>query len=118
MKKQREAWLLVNPRPVDDLISKVTFPSKTFEYLLSGTPVLTTRLNGYGREYDDKMFFAETDTARGLGEAAQKIANTSQQALDDMTERAYKFITTERTWRAQAERINDFLKRHEENAGN
>ena len=111
MKKQREAWLLVNPRPVDDLIAKVTFPSKTFEYLLSGTPVLTTRLNGYGREYEDKMFFAENDTAQGLGEAAQKIANISQHMLDDMTERAYEFITTERTWRAQAKRINDFLKK-------
>ena len=44
MEKQREAWLLVNPRKVDDLIAKVTFPSKTFEYMLSGTPVLTTPL--------------------------------------------------------------------------
>jgi len=56
---QRNSWLLINPRDPDNLISKLTFPSKTFEYLLSGRPILSTKLNGYSCEYKNYIFFCD-----------------------------------------------------------
>ena len=43
---QCEATLLVNPRPSDKEFCKYSFPSKTIEYMASGTPVLMTKLPG------------------------------------------------------------------------
>ena len=75
MQKQREAWLLINPSIVDAPIDQVTFTSKTFEYLLSGTPVLSTRLNGYGEEYEDHMYWIEDLSANALANTIGSIRN-------------------------------------------
>ena len=48
--KEQEATLLVNPRPTDEEYVKYSFPSKTMEYMASGTPVLTTILPGMPKE--------------------------------------------------------------------
>ena len=109
MQKQREAWLLINPRRVDDLIAKVTFPSKTFEYMLSGTPILTTRLNGYGAEYQDKMFFIEKDDAQGIADAISEMVNKKKEDLSSMTRMAHEFIVRERSWNKQVKTIMEFL---------
>jgi glycosyltransferase involved in cell wall biosynthesis len=109
MQKQREAWLLINPRKVDDLIAKVTFPSKTFEYMLSGTPILTTRLNGYGMEYEDKMFFIEEDTPEGIARAILELNQMDDLELSCMAKKAYDFVVEQKTWKKQVEKIEAFL---------
>lgn len=56
-KLQREAGLLISTRPIDRFALKLTFPSKIIEYLLSGTPVLTTKLNGLADSYDKYVYY-------------------------------------------------------------
>ena len=53
VKYEKKALLLVNPRPVNEEFSKYSFPSKTIEYMLSGTPVISTKLPGIPEEYFD-----------------------------------------------------------------
>lgn len=106
--EQKKAWLLINPRVVDDPISKVTFPSKTFEYMLSGTPTLTTRLNGYSKEYDDKLLFSEGDAAEQLAFAVNNVLEMSQEALETIAQKAKVFVLEERTWKKQTEKIYRF----------
>lgn len=109
IKKQKEAWLLINPRIVNDPIAQVTFPSKTFEYLLSGTPVLTTRLNGYSKEYENLMFFAEDDTPEGLAESIKKVLKTDEIEKTEIADRAREFVINNRNWKVQTSKIYDFL---------
>ena len=59
-------------RVVNDPIAQVTFPSKTFEYLLSGTPVLSTRLNGYTHEYDEAIVDIISDVNMAYSEHARR----------------------------------------------
>ena len=54
MKHQREAALLINPRKNQEM-AKYSFPSKTLEYMLSGTPMLGYKLAGIPEEYYDNM---------------------------------------------------------------
>lgn len=103
------AWLLINPRPIDDAISQVTFPSKIFEYLLSGTPVLSTRLSGFSEEYDKIMFFAEGDDARSIGESINTVAQLPAKILCQAALNAQSFVVNSRTWQKQSARIKDFL---------
>jgi len=107
---QRNAYLLVNPRPVDDPISQVTFPSKIFEYLVSGTPTLTTRLNGFTEEYLDKMFFAESNDPAEMAKKIDEIMNIPFDKLDDIAKKARNFVLKEKSWGRQMERVIDFIK--------
>lgn len=109
MQKQREAFLLVNPRPVDDPISQVTFPSKIFEYILSGTPVLSTRLKGFTDEYNDKMIFFKDDSLSGLSEGINIALSKSDNELMQYSKRAYEFVVSERNWKKQTAKIHDYL---------
>lgn len=109
MRKQREAWGLINPRVVDDPIAKVTFPSKTFEYLLSGTPVISTRLNGYGPEYEGCMLFAQQDTPEGIAAAIRRMAAMPEEELIEMTRKARSMVCAQKTWKVQAGRIKAFI---------
>lgn len=110
MKKQREAWLLINPRVIDDPIAQVTFPSKTFEYLLSGTPVLSTRLNGYTNEYDDVMVYLEDDSPEKIALAIEKIYDSPEKYLKQIADEAKKFIIECRNWKVQSTKILNYLK--------
>ena len=56
VKFEKKAKLLVNPRPTNNEFTKYSFPSKTIEYMASGTPLLTTRLPGIPSEYFDHVF--------------------------------------------------------------
>lgn len=109
MQKQREAFLLVNPRPVDDPISQVTFPSKIFEYMLSGTPILSTRLKGFTDEYNDKMIYFEDDDIKGLSKGIKRALSKNENELLQYSKRAYEFVVNERNWKTQTGKIYDYL---------
>jgi len=106
---QSEAWLLINPRSIENPISKVTFPSKTFEYLLSGTPLLTTRLNGYTEEYQDKMLFTEGDTPNDLAESIRKVNDMKNDVLLEMAKQGREFVIERKIWTKQTQKIYDFI---------
>lgn len=109
LKIQQKAFLLVNPRPVNDPISQVTFPSKLFEYMISGTPVLTTRLNGLDEYYLKYLFIADKDEARGLAAGINTVLSTSQEELLNKARGAFNFIVAEKNWEKQCRKIFDFL---------
>ena len=87
------------------LIAKEEFHLKTFEYLLSGTPVISTRLNGYGPEYRDCMIFAEQDTPEGLAEAIDRMARMQENELADMVSRARDMVCSQKCWSVQTEKL-------------
>lgn len=106
---QKGAFLLINPRVVADPISEVTFPSKVLEYMLSGTPILSTRLNGLRGEYEDKMYFIEGESAQSIAFAIDDLASRPPSELRDMGAKARRFVLHERSWAARAAAIRDFL---------
>lgn len=108
---QSRAWLLANPRPIDDPIAKVTFPSKMFEYTISGTPVLSTRLNGFSEAYYDKMFFVEDNRPETLAAKINEIACLPPEKLYEKAEAAKNFMVTHKTWEIQCRRMYEFLSK-------
>ena len=106
--KQNESWLLVNPRKVDYQISQVTFPSKILEYMLSGTPILSTKLNCFGEEYKDIMLYCDC-TPEAIAQGIRDAYGLDEQEYRDIALRAQNFVLNERTWDKQTERIAAFL---------
>lgn len=110
LQKQSEAFLLINPRRTDDPVSRLTFPSKIFEYMMSGTPVLTTKLNGFSPDYYDKMFFVDRCDSDLIAKKIDEIAGLDQESLAAMARRAKKFVLEHKTWERQTKRIYEFIK--------
>lgn len=110
VEKEREATLLVNPRPTNEEFVKYSFPSKTMEYLSTGTPVLTTMLPGLPEEYAPHVFFIREETAGGIAQSLREVLSHSDEALFEKGCKARDFILKERNNVVQAEKVLAMLK--------
>lgn len=106
---EKKASLLVNPRCVDDEFTKYSFPSKTIEYMLSETPVLTTRLEGIPEEYYEVLFSCKNNGCMLLKESLQFIMSLSEEERVLMGKRGRQFIVKNKNKEIQAKRIYDFM---------
>lgn len=63
---QTRCDVLVNPRPDEGEYTKYSFPSKTMEYILSGSKVVMHRLAGVGEEYYQYIRVPEDSSAEAM----------------------------------------------------
>lgn len=108
--REKEAALLVNPRPTGELFTKYSFPSKTIEYMLSGTPVLMTRMEGIPEEYFSVAFCAGTGSAEDLSAALKNALALSDEQRQTVGEKAKQFVLGRASAEGQSKRILDFMK--------
>lgn len=106
---QREATLLVNPRKPTEDITRFSFPSKTIEYLSSGTPMLGYKLEGIPDEYYKNFYTVENLTIRGLADKLQEVLSLPDEDRHLMAERARNFICQHKTAELQIDRLLSFL---------
>ncbi len=111
VEKEQQATLLVNPRPTHEEFVKYSFPSKTMEYMASGTPVLTTVLPGMPKEYYPYVYFIEEQTAGGVAKALKAVMGQTDEALFQKGSAARKFVLDSRDNITQAGKILAMLKK-------
>ena len=103
--------MLVNPRPTAEEFVKYSFPSKTMEYMSTGTPVLTTVLPGMPEEYHPYVYLIRDETPQGIARALKDTLAQSDEALLQKGMAARNFVLTEKDNVTQAEKILEMLKR-------
>ena len=108
--KEQEATLLVNPRPTHEEFVKYSFPSKTMEYMASGTPVLTTRLPGMPKEYYPYVYFIEEESADGIAAALKAVLEHTDEELFRKGQEARDFVLNGRNNVVQAEKLLQMLE--------
>jgi len=111
VEKEQEATLLVNPRPTDEEYVKYSFPSKTMEYMASGTPVLTTVLPGMPKEYHPYVYLLRDETAEGIAGMLQTVLSNSDDSLFRKGCEARKFVLEQKNNVIQAQKILEMLKK-------
>ena len=111
VEKEMEATLLVNPRPTHEEFVKYSFPSKTMEYMASGTPVLTTKLPGMPGEYYPHVYFMEEETAEGAAKALKEVLGHTDDELFQKGSEARRFVLDSRNNVVQAEKILEMLRK-------
>lgn len=109
VKEQLKATLLINPRPTDEEYTKYSFPSKNMEYMVSGTPVLTTKLPGMPEEYYDYVYFIEDETEEGLVKTLQNLLFKSKEELHEKGLKAKEFVLEEKNNIVQATKILNLI---------
>lgn len=110
VEKEMAATLLVNPRLTGAEYVKYSFPSKTMEYMSTGTPVLTTRLPGMPEEYLPYVFLIDEETARGVAEALKSVLEQPDEALFEKGMAARNFILTQKNNIIQGKKILSMLE--------
>lgn len=106
-----QATLLVNPRPTVEDFTKYSFPSKNMEYMVSGTPVLTTMLPGMPREYHEYVYLLEDESAEGVYQVLKKLlTETPAEELKMKGQRAKQFVLENKNNLFQSKRVIDFIE--------
>lgn len=100
-----DAALLVNPRSARDEYTKYSFPSKTLEYLSTGTPVLMADLPGMPEEYRQHVFLFSEERPNGLAEKLREVLDLPQETLSAVGQEGKAFVLREKSNTAQARKI-------------
>lgn len=107
---ESRATLLVNPRPTNEEFAKYSFPSKNMEYMVSGTPVLTTPLPGMPSEYYSYVYlFDKGENTVGYAKSLEEVLAKPNEELLQMGKKAREFVLCEKNNVKQARRIIDLI---------
>lgn len=107
--RQIKATILVNPRSSKEEFTLYSFPSKNLEYMVSGTPLITTQLPGIGEEYLNYVYVFEDESIDGISRKLKEILSKSDEDLERFGNRAREFVLKEKNNKIQAERFLKFL---------
>lgn len=102
---QKKATVLINPRPSAGEFTKYSFPSKTLEYLASGTPTIMCHLPAIPSEYDEHVFYIDDESPEGIRAKILEVCEKSQEELDYFGNRAASFIIQNKSIRIQVNKI-------------
>lgn len=105
VQEQLKATLLVNPRPSKEEFTKYSFPSKNMEYMVSGTPILTTPLQGMPQEYNDFVYLFKDETIEGMEKTLDYILEKSKEELHEKGLKAKEFVLKNKSNDIQAAKI-------------
>ena len=106
---EQKASLLVNVRDPNEAFTSYSFPSKTIEYMLSGTPLLTTRLPGIPKEYDKYLILIEDNLPQTIASGIETAFRMSSEARQSLGNAAACFIAEKKNSEKQAEKILRFI---------
>ncbi len=107
---QRHAAILALTRDPAEKYTRYSFPSKLLEYLSSGVPVMSTRLDGVPLEYYSYLNVIEDFSIDGI---AEKIAYLDRCDCNELFERARaarEWVLREKTSAAVGKKIVNFME--------
>ncbi len=110
VEKEMEATLLINPPPTDSPFLQHSFPSKTMEYMASGSPVLTTILPGMPREYHPHVYLIPDETPAGIAKELKAVLSQTDEELFQKGMEGRRFVLEEKNNVVQAKKILDMLE--------
>lgn len=110
LSRQRQATLLIDPRPASSEFTRYSFPSKILEYMSSGRPVLAARLPGIPNDYHDKLWFIDDESVHGMREALARALDATDAERTAFGRRAAEYACTEKT---NVKRIGHLVRRLE-----
>ena len=109
LKIQREADFLINARSSEEEFVKYSFPSKTLEYMLSGTPLITTMPPGIPEEYRDYVIVLDNNNPEVIAKKLQEVFKYSSYERNYIGMKALKFAKS-KNYKNQGKKIIEFIK--------
>ena len=108
---EKNATLLVNPRPTNEEFTLYSFPSKNLEYMASGTPLLTTLLPSMPKEYLEYVFiFNMGETINGYSSVLKNVLSIPKNELQLKGIKAKYWVEKNKNNIIQTKRILDIIR--------
>ncbi len=110
LQKQKQADMMVNMRKPDEPASAYCFPSKIYEYMLSGNPVLSFDIPGIPREYFDYLVKMEDVSPETIAKTIKNVANMKEEERRTLGEKSRRFVIENKNKNVQAKKILEFVE--------
>lgn len=110
VKLQKKATVLVNPRQNNEEFTKYSFPSKNMEYLLTGRPVITYKLDGIPKDYDDYFYYVEDDSIESLTRKLEEVLSMDETIRKEFGEKARLYVLSEKNNLKATEKIVNMIQ--------
>jgi glycosyltransferase involved in cell wall biosynthesis len=114
VQEELKSTLLINPRPTNEEYTKYSFPSKNMEYMVSGTPVLTTKLPGMPKEYYQYVYLVEDESIDGLSQMLVKILSKTKEELYEKGKSAKEFVLRQKNNIVQSKKIIELINNYKQ----
>ena len=111
---ESNAMFLVNPRRSNKEFAKYSFPSKTMEYLMSGTPVIMYKLDSIPQEYDKYIFYIDDSYSDGLTKKLEEVCSMKYFDIKKVGIDAQNFVVKNKNNVIQCKRIIDWVVNNNE----
>jgi glycosyltransferase involved in cell wall biosynthesis len=111
VQKEIQATLLVNPRFSTEKFSQYSFPSKNMEYMVSGTPIVTTKLPGMPQEYYPFVYLINNESEEGIYETLSFLLKKTNKEHNEFGLKSKEFVLQEKNNHKQALRLISFLNK-------
>lgn len=103
--------LLINPRRANEDFTKYSFPSKTLEYMASGTPLLMYNLPSMPQEYKQYVYlFDDESSIDDLSQKIKSVVSLDANVLCRRGQAARDFVLKCKNSRIQTLRIFSMIK--------
>ncbi len=109
-KYEKEAKLLINTRSPEDEYTRYSFPSKTYEYLASRTPFLTTWLDGFPDEYREYLFVMRDNKPETIAAKIKKVLEMPEKDRQKICNEAFTFVKNKKNKFKQGQKVMNFIK--------
>lgn len=107
---QKNSTVLINPRLSTIPDTPFSFPSKTIEYLASGTPMIGYELAGIPHEYYKYFYVPQDESIQALSHLITEVLSLPQKDLDNRSLESWRFITEQKNAKQQISKmLNHFI---------
>ena len=89
---------------------KYSFPSKTLECMVSGTPLLTTNLPGMPTSYHEYVYLFGEETTDAFRDVLEQVLSLDAKTLYHKGQEARSFALEEKNNVSQAKKLLEFVK--------
>ena len=94
--------------PPENVATKYCFPSKLFEYMISGNPTVAFRLKGVGEEYYNYITTFVDDTPEGIANTIIRLASLGDDECAAIGKKAKEFIVNNKNHYIQGRKVLDY----------
>lgn len=106
---QKQATVLVNPRHSTDDYTLYSFPSKTMEYMASGTPTLMCRLKSLPDDYLPYLYLFDDESVEAMSCVIKQCLDKDPIELSEFGKSAAEFIMSNKTSDSQARKLVNLM---------
>lgn len=107
---QVDADVMMNMRLPSEEASKYCFPSKLFEYMKTGNPVLSFKIGGIPDEYFEYLIPIEEESVAAVKEAMIKAMKMPKESRVDFGKRAKQFVVNQKNTDKQTHLIYNLVE--------